>query len=115
MKTWLLTPVLLGLGVAGPSAGFADNTRPEFSSPSTFRFDADVMAQPRAMILADNHGAGEQTDKTGISSDDKTQQKTATNNEKKTLKDKNETKGLKSFEPTEKVKADQAVDFPYDI
>ena len=35
--------------------------------------------------------------------------------EKQPSKQKSQTDSMKSFEPTEKVKADQAVDFPYDI
>jgi hypothetical protein len=39
----------------------------------------------------------------------------ANEGEKQLRKQKKEADPIKSFEPTEKVKADQAVDFPYDI
>ena len=64
-------------------------------------------------IVAQNEGNGEiengsdsnQTDESGPPGE----------GEKQPGMQKSETDPIESFEPTEKVKADQAVDFPYDI
>ena len=115
-KKWLITlPLLLWLGVIGPPRGIAGSSITEFSELPTHRNGFETLAQPQGIRLADNHSTQEQTGKTGSSGDGAVDGKTATDNENKTKKEGDKTKPLKSFVPTEKVKADQAVDFPYDI
>ena len=114
IKKWLLA-LLLWLVVLWQPTGFASRSVTECWGPSSYRSGAEAMAQPNGFILVDNHRTDEQTSKTDTSNSAQAGEKTATNNEKKTKKENNKTKPLKSFEPTEKVKADQAVDFPYDI
>ena len=112
MSTLLL---VLCLGLLWQAPGFAGCGVIDFSSPSLFICGAETMAPPNRFILADNHGTDEQTGKTDASHGDAEGDKATENNKKKTKQENNKTKSLKTFEPTEKVKADQAVDFPYDI
>jgi hypothetical protein len=115
-KKWLLTmPLLLWLVVLWQSPGFAGRSIAEFSDPSAFRSGAEAMAQPHGFILSDNHRTDEVTRKKDASDSGAAGDNSAKNNENETKKENNKTKSLKSFEPTEKVKADQAVDFPWDI
>lgn len=115
IKKWLSTLVLLGWGVVWQPLGFAGRSISEFSDSPAYRSGAEALAQPHGFILADNHRAEEETNKTNTSHSGKVEKNVAGNNEKKTEKENMKTKSLKPFEPTEKVKADQAVDFPYDI
>ena len=115
-KKWMSTlPLVVCLGVLWQTPAFAGRSIIDFSNPSFFIYSAEDMAPRHGFILADNHRTDNQTGKTDTSRGDAEGEKSAVNNEKKTRKKSNKTKSLKTFEPTEKVKADQAVDFPYDI
>ena len=87
----------------------------EFSARPAHRNGIDTLAQPNGVRLADNHSTQEQSGKTGSSDNGPAEEQTVPGNKNKTKKEDNTTKPLKSFVPSEKVKADQAVDFPYDI
>ena len=113
---WLITlPLLLCLGVVWQPRGAAGRSITEFSKRPTYRNGVEARVQPHGIMLADNHRTEEQTGKTGASDDGAAEKKNATDKKNKAKKEDNKTKPLKSFVPTEKVKADQAVHFPYDI
>ncbi len=115
-KKWLsILPLLLGMGIVWPPTGFADRCMAEFSDSPAYRKGIEVLVLPQGILLADSHRTEEQTGKTTTSDHGAAEKKTATDNKNKAKKEDSKTKPLKSFEPTEKVKADQAVDFPYDI
>ena len=115
-KKWLITlPLLLWLGVVWHPRSIVGSYITEFSELPAHRNNMETLTQPHGIRLADNHSTQEQTGKTGTSDNGAAKTKTATDNKNKVKKEDNKTKPLKSFVPTEKVKADQAVDFPYDI
>ena len=115
-KKWFITlTLLLWLGVVWQPRSMAGSSITEFSARPAHRNGLDTLSQPNGIRLADNHSTQEQTGKTGSSDHGAAEEKTVTGNKNKTKKEDKKTKPLKSFVPTEKVKADQAVDFPYDI
>ncbi len=115
-KKWFIAlTVLLWLGVVGQPRSMAGSSITEFSARPAHRNGIDTLSQPNGVRLADNHSTKEQSGKTGSSDNGTAEEKTVPANKNKTKKEDNTTKPLKSFVPTEKVKADQAVDFPYDI
>lgn len=74
-----------------------------------------AVLRPHNFMVAENNRNTEDKNGSDSAPGEDPQQKPATDSESKPSKQKNKTDSLKSFEPTEKVKADQAVDFPYDI
>ena len=113
---WLITlPLLLCLGVVCQPRGAAGRSITEFSEQPTYQNGVEARVHPHEIMLADNHRTEEQTGKTDAHDDGAAEKNAATDIKKKVKKEDNKTKPLKSFVPTEKVKADQAVDFPYDI
>ncbi len=113
---WLIAlPLLLYLGVVCQPRGAAGRSITEFSEQPTYQNGVEARVHPHEIMLADNHRTEEQTGKTGAYDDGAAEKNAATDIKKKVKKEDNKTKPLKSFVPTEKVKADQAVDFPYDI
>ena len=113
---WLITlPLLLWLGVVWHPRSIAGSSITDFSELPAHRNGIETVAQPHGIRLADNHSTQEQTGKTGSSDSGAAEEETVSGDQSKTKKEDNKAKPLKSFVPTEKVKADQAVDFPYDI
>jgi hypothetical protein len=68
---------------------------------------------PDRIVLAENKQAAEENNAAGATQGGQAEEKSATDTAIPAGKDKGKT--LKTYVPTEKVKADQAVDFPYDI
>ena len=115
MKKCLLTLPLLLPGFLWQPPGFAGRAISDFWSPSAYGSKAEAGAPLHGFILADNHSTDEETNRTGTPPGDGAGEKNAADNEKETKKENNNTKPLQPFKPSEEVKADQAVDFPYDI
>ena len=65
--------------------------------------------------LSENNRSAEDKNGTESAPGEDPEQTPDTDSESKSSKQKSNTDTVKSFTPTEKVKADQAVDFPYDI
>ena len=115
-KKWLIAlSLLLWLEVVWQPPSIAGSSITDFSESPAQRNGIETLAQPQGIRLADHHNAQEQTGKTGSSDKASSEEQTAPGNKNETKQEDNKTKPLKSFVPTEKVKADQAVDFPYDI
>jgi len=74
-----------------------------------------AVLRPHNFIVAENNRNNEDNNGPDSAPGEDPEQKPAAESESKLSKPKNKTESVKSFEPTEKVKADQAVDFPYDI
>ncbi len=115
-KIWLIAlPLSLWLGIVWQPRGIAGISITEFSEPPAHRNGIEAVSQSHGVRLADNHSTQQQAGKAGSSDDGADEEKTATDKKNEAKKEDKKSKPLKSFVPTEKVKADQAVDFPYDI
>jgi len=106
--------VLLCLMWLPPSISSADRINPDHAESVPVQNKPKAVRQSKFMV-AENNRSAEAEDGTESASGEDPEQKPATNSESKPVKQKSNTDSVKSFEPTEKVKADQAVDFPYDI
>ena len=93
----------------------AGHSTTELLDPAACHSNGEASMRPDGVILAENKQAAEKKNPAGAAQNGQAKEKSATNNANPPAKEKNTTKTLKPFEPTEKVKADQAVDFPYDI
>ena len=101
---WLWHPTI----VTGQStANLAD--------PVIYRSNSEVIIRPGSLILADNHRAAEEQEKTESDQNASAQDNATPDKTNPSAQQKSKTKPLKTFVPSEKVKADQAVDFPFDI
>ena len=87
----------------------------ESLAPTTYRLKAEARMRPEGIILAESKQAVEEENAAGANQAGQAEEKPATDNTNPAGKDKAKIKTLKTYVPTEKVKADQAVDFPYDI
>ena len=96
------------------SLSTADSIDPVRAESVLFQNEATVV-RPHNFMVAENNRKAEDKNGSDAAPGQDPEQKPETNGERKPSKQKNKTDSLKSFEPTEKVKADQAVDFPYDI
>ena len=67
------------------------------------------------LLIAQNSGKSQEKNATGSAADNDRKQKTEKKTQNQAPASKSKTDPLTVFEPSEKVKADQAVDFPYDI
>ena len=67
------------------------------------------------LLIAQNSRNGEEKNATGSTVENNSKQNPEKKTQKQAPTSKSKTAPLTSFEPSEKVKADQAVDFPYDI
>jgi hypothetical protein len=98
------------LGLTGPAAiptkAAEIHTIPESSEK--------LFEKARLLIAADSSDGKEAND-TGKTTENQSTPKTEKGTHKEKPSSKDNTDPLTTFEPTEKVKADQAVDFPYDI
>lgn len=84
-------------------------------APATYLSNAEAQMKPDGIVLAENKQAAEEDNAAGANQAGQAAEKSATDNANPAGKEKAKTKTLKTYVPTEKVKADQAVDFPYDI
>ncbi len=117
IKKYVLTLPLVGVGFCllwYPTC-FAGRSPAELPGPAGFRTDSEGRVQPDEIILAENNQNAEERNPARTAQNGQAEEKPAMDNAKPSSKEKNKTKALKTFEPSEKVKADQAVDFPYDI
>ena len=94
---------------------FAGRHTAKLSGPSDFRTDIEGRVEPDEIILAENHQTADEQNEAGTAPKGQAQEQPATKDAKPTAEEKSKTKPLKTFVPSEKVKADQVVDFPYDI
>jgi hypothetical protein len=99
---FLCLPAILG------AQNTADHYESEFSLISI-----TANSGQNNFIVAQNNRNGEIEKGSDSTPDEESGQ--ASESEKQPRKQKREPDPIESFEPTEKVKADQAVDFPYDI
>lgn len=97
-----------------PGTSSADRIDPDHAESAPVQNNATVVRQYKFMV-AENNRSAEDQDGTESASGEDPEQKPATDSESRPAKQKSNTDSVKSFEPTEKVKAEQAVDFPYDI
>ena len=105
MLVWTYTACLLAI--------LAAQSRAEASESELSLINTTANTGQYNFIIAQNDRNGEiENESDPIQSEESGQ---ATESEKQPGKQKREADPLESFEPTEKVKADQAVDFPYDI
>ncbi len=84
-------------------------------NPATYLSNGQARMRPDRIVLAENKQTAEEDNAAGANQESQAAEKSATDNANPPGKDKAKTKTLKTYVPTEKVKADQAVDFPYDI
>ena len=67
------------------------------------------------LLIAQNSRDGEENNATGSTVENDSKQNPEKKTQKQAPTSKSKTAPLTTFEPSEKVKADQTVDFPYDI
>jgi hypothetical protein len=85
----------------------------DLPDPSIYPSNSEVIIRPGRFILADNHQTAEEKAESNQSA--AAQENAKPDKTNPSAQQKSKTKPLKTFVPSEKVKADQAVDFPYDI
>jgi len=93
----------------------AGHSTTELLDPAAYPSNGEAQMGPDRIVLAENKPAAEEDNAAGTTQEGQAEEKSATENANPPGKDKGKTKTLKTYVPTEKVKADQAVDFPYDI
>jgi hypothetical protein len=94
---------------------WADHSPAGSLNSAATHFNLSAEMTPDGIILAEEKRAADKKQPTGAAPTGRTEEKSAANNKAPSSQEKNNAGDLKSFEPSEKVKADQAVDFPYDI
>ena len=117
IKRYVLTLPLLGVWfcLLWQPTCFAGRSTAELQGSTDFQTNIQGRVQPYEIILAENNQTDEEQNRAGTAQNGQTQEKSATKDAKPTAEEKSKTKPLKTFVPSEKVKADQVVDFPYDI
>jgi len=83
--------------------------------PAIYPSSSEVTIRPGPIILADSHATAEEREKAESDPGASTQENATQDKTNPAAQQKSKTEPLKTFVPSEKVKADQAVDFPYDI
>ena len=84
--------------------------------PKDIIIDSNKETFLRARLrIAQNSGKSQEKNATDPAGDNDGRQKSEKKTQNQAPGSKSKTDPLKTFEPSEKVKADQAVDFPYDI
>lgn len=114
-KQYILTPFLAVVWICFlylPANSAVQNTADSHESLFLLNKIAADTGQHNFIIAQDNRN-GEIENESDSTQGEKSGQ--AGKSDKQPSKPENETDSTQSFEPTEKVKADQAVDFPYDI
>jgi hypothetical protein len=114
MKTVIMSLLVWGCLPWLPAVAAGHRTI-EPLAPATYLSNAEAQMGPDRIVLAENKQAAEEDNAAGATQAGPTEEKSATDTANPAGKDKAKTKTLKTYVPTEKVKADQAVDFPYDI
>jgi hypothetical protein len=87
----------------------------DLPDPAICPSNIEVIIRPRRIILADSHETAEEKENAESDQSASAQENAPPDKTNSSAQQKSKTKPLKTFVPSEKVKADQAVDFPYDI
>ena len=87
----------------------------DLPDPAIYPSNSEVIIRPQPIILAENHETAEQKEKAESDQSASAPENATPDKTDSSAQQKSKTRPLKTFVPSEKVKADQAVDFPYDI
>lgn len=98
------------LGLTTPAAINTDTAKIHTNAES----GQQTFQQSRLIIAQDNSDVQEASDP-GLNPENRSKPNAEKKTKQEALPSKANTDPLPSYEPTEKIKADQAVDFPYDI
>jgi hypothetical protein len=71
--------------------------------------------QQTRLLIAQDNSDGQEPGDPGINPENRSKQNTEKKTKQEAIPSEAKTDALPSYEPSEKIKADQAVDFPYDI
>lgn len=99
----------------GLSAWLATGKTNVQAGPESVAHSSPLDLQPPTLLFAENSTNAKQQEQSGSTRDQESKPKSETETAKEASPSQDKEAPRRPFVPSEKVKADQAVDFPYDI